>query len=681
MLNINTNNASLIAQGSLTNSTNLLNKAIERLTTGFKINHAVDNAANYSIVTNMSTRIGSYAVAEENANTALDLVSTASSSLEQMGDHLSRLRNLATQASNGTYGEESLEAINREANAIIDEINRLYNTTEFNGIALFKTAHTAGANAVTRLANSAKISVYSAPEAQSNAASGLKTSGSGFIKEITRRDTSGMIPLSSADADTVLSGGTYSISTAEELVKLAEITSNISDPNALPSIKVEFVLANDIDLSGYSNWTPINLINATFDGNGYSVTNLSVTNSSYAGFIGVAIGATVKNLAIVDAVITADSQMSGVLISSVSGMPDASGNYNSVLTEIDNCYVSGAISSATDSVSAGGLIGMSGMADVKVSNTITNVDILSYGESYAGGIIGMVYMGESISIDNTYSLGNIAAENVAGGIIGMSQQVSFPGEKKPFKLSITNSVSSGTLSGKYCGGISAGIFKQNGNANLNISNSYYNTELNSGLEGISSNVFPGSQPSMTITNADTKNVTGKTTSELNTMIPALIPPVNGNSGGGGSDSGNQGGGTGGGISPITPAPDSIVFQVGITSDWSSQIGVRTSFELTGLEELRTLGLDNQDYLSKIDKLLSVITAKQTELGAVENRLMSVLEEISIHYDNLVSSRSTLRDADIAEVSSEYIRQQILQQASATLLSTANQTPAIALQLI
>ena len=76
-----------------------------------------------------------------------------------------------------------------------------------------------------------------------------------------------------------------------------------------------------------------------------------------------------------------------------------------------------------------------------------------------------------------------------------------------------------------------------------------------------------------------------------------------------------------------------------------------------------------------------INAKQTEFGAVENRLMSVLEEISIQYDNLVSSRSTLRDADIAEVSSEYIRQQILQQASATLLSTANQSPSIALQLI
>ena len=80
-------------------------------------------------------------------------------------------------------------------------------------------------------------------------------------------------------------------------------------------------------------------------------------------------------------------------------------------------------------------------------------------------------------------------------------------------------------------------------------------------------------------------------------------------------------------------------------------------------------------------MLSTVNAKQTEFGAIENRLTSALDEISIQYENLVSSRSTIRDADIAEVSSEYIRQQILQQASATLMATANQSPSIALQLI
>ena len=80
-------------------------------------------------------------------------------------------------------------------------------------------------------------------------------------------------------------------------------------------------------------------------------------------------------------------------------------------------------------------------------------------------------------------------------------------------------------------------------------------------------------------------------------------------------------------------------------------------------------------------MMDILSAKQTELGAVQNRLDSALDEITTQYDNLVSARSTLRDADMAELSSQYIQQQILQEASATLMATANQSPAIALQLI
>ena len=83
----------------------------------------------------------------------------------------------------------------------------------------------------------------------------------------------------------------------------------------------------------------------------------------------------------------------------------------------------------------------------------------------------------------------------------------------------------------------------------------------------------------------------------------------------------------------------------------------------------------------IDNLLLEISEKQTQLGSTQNRLESALDEISTQYDNLVSSRSTLRDADMAKLSSTYIQQQILQEASATLMATANQMPAIALQLL
>ena len=86
-------------------------------------------------------------------------------------------------------------------------------------------------------------------------------------------------------------------------------------------------------------------------------------------------------------------------------------------------------------------------------------------------------------------------------------------------------------------------------------------------------------------------------------------------------------------------------------------------------------------LEKIDELIKRANTKQTDYGAAYNRLESALETIGVSIDNLTSTQSTIRDSDIAEESSAYIRNQILQQAAATLMSTANQTPAIALQLL
>ena len=86
-------------------------------------------------------------------------------------------------------------------------------------------------------------------------------------------------------------------------------------------------------------------------------------------------------------------------------------------------------------------------------------------------------------------------------------------------------------------------------------------------------------------------------------------------------------------------------------------------------------------LELLDSIIKQVNEKQTEIGSIQNRLESVLEQVGIAYENLVSTQSTIRDADISKESSAYIRNQILQQASATLLATANQTPAIALQLL
>ena len=136
MLSINTNLSSLMVQQNLTKSTNALNTAIERLTTGYKINHAADNAANYSITQNMSSKISSYGIAQDNIAMGMDMVATAQDSISLMQSHGERIMALWNQAQNGTYGNQSLQAIQSEVNARMAEIERLYNTTEYNGTSL-----------------------------------------------------------------------------------------------------------------------------------------------------------------------------------------------------------------------------------------------------------------------------------------------------------------------------------------------------------------------------------------------------------------------------------------------------------------------------------------------------------------------------------------------------------------
>ena len=141
-LTINTNISSLIAQRSLNNATNAMNTSIERMSTGYKINHAKDNAAGYSIANSWETKLGSLDVAYDNAATGLDLLTTAEETYSLLVSHLQRVRDLTEQAANGTYGSQSLKAIQSEVKARLQEVSRISANSEFNGIKLM--AYTEG---------------------------------------------------------------------------------------------------------------------------------------------------------------------------------------------------------------------------------------------------------------------------------------------------------------------------------------------------------------------------------------------------------------------------------------------------------------------------------------------------------------------------------------------------------
>ena len=145
-LTINTNISSLIAQQNLSKATSSLNKAIERMTTGYKINHAGDNAAGYSISKNWETQLGSLDVAADNAATGADMMSTLEDHYSLISTHLQRVRDLTEQAANGTYGTASLAAIKSEVTARLEEIDRIAANCEFNGRHLMDKSITSDIN-------------------------------------------------------------------------------------------------------------------------------------------------------------------------------------------------------------------------------------------------------------------------------------------------------------------------------------------------------------------------------------------------------------------------------------------------------------------------------------------------------------------------------------------------------
>ena len=135
-LTINTNLSSMIVQSNLSKATSSLNNAIERMTTGYKINHASDNAAGYSIARNWETQLGSLDVAADNAATGADMMTTLEDTYSLVSSHLQRVRDLTEQAANGTYGSDSLKAIQSEITARLEEVDRIAANCEFNGLKM-----------------------------------------------------------------------------------------------------------------------------------------------------------------------------------------------------------------------------------------------------------------------------------------------------------------------------------------------------------------------------------------------------------------------------------------------------------------------------------------------------------------------------------------------------------------
>ncbi len=149
---INTNVPSLNTQRQLNSSQGSLTQSLQRLSSGLRINSAKDDAAGLAISERFTTQIRGLDQARRNANDGVSLAQTAEGSMEQMGNLMQRIRELAVQAANATNTASDRQALNQEATQLNQELGRFASSTEFNGQKLFdgtfgSAVYQVGANA------------------------------------------------------------------------------------------------------------------------------------------------------------------------------------------------------------------------------------------------------------------------------------------------------------------------------------------------------------------------------------------------------------------------------------------------------------------------------------------------------------------------------------------------------
>jgi flagellin len=130
---INTNTASIMAQANMKKVSGELDQAMERLSSGLRINGAADDAAGLAIVNRMESQVRGLNMAIRNANDGISLTQSAEGGMEEVTNILQRMRELSVQASNGTYSDDDRAQLQSEVDQLSDELSRIAETTTFNG--------------------------------------------------------------------------------------------------------------------------------------------------------------------------------------------------------------------------------------------------------------------------------------------------------------------------------------------------------------------------------------------------------------------------------------------------------------------------------------------------------------------------------------------------------------------
>ena len=233
-ITVNTNVASLVAQSSLNSATTGMNTAMQRMSTGLKINSSKDDAAGLAVSNKLDYKVSSLAVAQDNAQMGSSLLDTMEGVMDVINDNLTRIRDLTEQAANGTYGSDAMKAITTEINSRLGEIDRVAKSAEFNGKKLLDGS-TSSINLQVGINNDANsIITLDSTVFQNSTKAGLGLSDVSWTTDSAAHDYLSTVDAAIAkitDAQTAIGGKQSAITSAMESAQV--MATNLTSASSL----------------------------------------------------------------------------------------------------------------------------------------------------------------------------------------------------------------------------------------------------------------------------------------------------------------------------------------------------------------------------------------------------------------------------------------------------------------
>lgn len=634
---INTNLNSLNVQNNMSKSQSSLQTSLTRLSSGLRINSASDDAAGLSISDRMTSQVRGFTQAARNANDAISLAQTAEGSLSSVGNNLQRIRELALQSANSTNSSSDRKALNAEAQQLLSEVQRVATTTQFNGLNLLDGTFSSAQFQVGANANQT-ISV-----SMSGATTNSLGSYGGAGKSLTQTTgaNAGLSATAWSSTSTIAINGTTigaSVATTAPGFTAGSAAAKAAAINAQTSV-------TGVTATASSTLTPTLAPQA---GAGLSAGTLTIN--------GVAVGS-------IAAATTAVAQgaSSASAINAIANQTGVSATYDTssgklTLTAADGRDINvglgaGAAGTAAQATQILNATGLSASSGTGLANGTAGTDTLTVAAGGTpAGSTGQSFTANGVTfiLDNTVNNAASKWDSTNGRfVIGTADAATADA------AGTAGAIRSGLALAKQDSNTATAL------ASLTVSGATNAVILADSRLGATATVG--------------RNVTASDA----TLLGAVAATV---AGGDNTLGANKFAVTGGTLT-LSASENFTMTQIGTTA--LADAGLDTL--QPGLTALSTVDIStvagSNKAISVLDQALAQVNAQRAQLGAVQNRFQSTIDNLNTSGQNLTAARSRILDADFASETANLSRGQVLQQAGVAILSQANSLPQQVLSLL